>query len=81
MCGIEYCGGIAIGAGDMMGRVIHYGSNPSKFIYDGLLTLGEKISVSEKVSDVYTSANKFPRFLYFLTANSIMRCGMKTKSA
>lgn len=23
-CGIEYCGGIAIGAGDMMGRVIHY---------------------------------------------------------
>ena len=78
VCGIDYCGGTAVGAGGMMGAVIKYGSNgPGKNVYESLVTLSEKISKSEPISDVYTNANKFPRFLYFLECNSRMRKGMK----
>lgn len=77
-CGIDYCGGTAVGAGGMMGSVIKYGSNgPGKIVYDSLVTLSEKIDKSEKASDIYTSTNKYPRFLYYIAANSGMKRGMK----
>ena len=79
-CGIEYCGGVAIGGGGMMGSVIKYGSNgPGKNVYDSLVTLGERINKSDNSSDIYTSAYKFPRFMYFFAANSGMKRGMETK--
>lgn len=78
VCGFEYCAGLAVGAGEMMGQVLGFGSNgPAKYVYDSLITFGELISNSGKAEDVYTKSNKFPRFLYFLAANSGMRKGGK----
>ena len=72
--GFDYCGGIAIGAGEMMGSVISYGSNgPGKYVYDDLLKVAGHISSSEHFDDIYTKSNKFPRFLYILAANSGMK--------
>ena len=77
-CGLEYCGGVAVGAGGMMGSVIKYGYNgPGKYVYECLVTLSEKINKSEQLSDIYTKAYKFPRILYFLYANSGMKRGLK----
>lgn len=77
-CGIVYCGGVAAGAGGMLGSVIKYGSNgPGKALYDNLVALGEKISKSEKSSDVYTGADKFPRIMYYFAANAGMKKGLK----
>ena len=73
-CGFKYCGGMAIGAGAMMGQVMRFGSNgPGKFVYDDLLRFGEAINASEAVEDIYTKANKFPRIAYFIAANSGMK--------
>jgi multimeric flavodoxin WrbA len=77
-CGIEYGGGIAIGAGGMLGNLIHYGSHgPGKNAYDNLCTLGEAVNSSNSVADLYVDAYKFPRIAYFFTANSIMRNSVK----
>ncbi|WP_051204312.1 flavodoxin family protein [Butyrivibrio sp. VCD2006] len=72
-CGFKYCGGMAIGAGEMMGQVLKFGSNgPGKFVYDELIRFGEAINSSEAVEDIYTKSNKFPRIAYFLAGNSGM---------
>ena len=72
--GFDYCGGIAIGAGEMMGQVIGYGSNgPGKYVYNDLLKVAAAVNDSERFEDIYTKSNKFPRFLYLLAANSGMR--------
>lgn len=69
-CGLNYCGGIAIGAGEMMGQVLGYGSNgPGKYVYDDLIKIGEAVNVSGSIGDIYTKANKFPRIAYFMAGN------------
>lgn len=71
--GFEYCGGIAIGAGEMMGQVLGFGANgPGKHVYQSLLNVGSMISNGQKFENIYTKTNKFPRFLYFAAANSGM---------
>ncbi len=73
-CGFEYGGGIAIGAGEMMGQVLGFGNNgPAKYVFEGLDRLAGAISASDTIDDIYTMANKFPRILYFLAANSGMK--------
>ncbi len=73
-CGFEYGGGIAIGAGEMMGQVLGFGSNgPAKYVFEGLDKLADAVNTSTTIDDIYTKANKFPRFLYFLAANSGMK--------
>lgn len=73
-CGYAYCGGIAIGAGEMMGQVIQLGNKgPGKKVYESLLRFGEAIESAETIPDLYTETNKFPRFLYFLAADSGMK--------
>ncbi len=73
-CGFTYCGGMAIGAGEMMGQVLGFGSNgPGKYVYNDLIRFGEAINTSEAVGDIYTKSNKFPRIAYFTAANSGMK--------
>jgi multimeric flavodoxin WrbA len=73
-CGFEYGGGIAIGAGEMMGQVLSFGSNgPARYVFEGLDKLASAVSASDTIDDIYTKANKFPRMLYFLAANSGMK--------
>ncbi len=76
-CGFEYCGGIAIGAGEMMGQVLQFGSKgPAKNVFSGLEELAKAIDKSAAIGDIYADAYHFPRFLYFMAANS----GMKKSS-
>ena len=84
-CGFKYCGGIAIGAGQMMGQVIRYKSNgPGKFVYDDLLRFGEAINAGEAVEDIYTKSNKFPLIAYYIYGNKGMvkagkSCGLSKR--
>ena len=70
-CSFKYCGGIAIGAGEMMGQVIRFGDNgPGKYVYEDLIKMSDAINAADSVGDIYTKANKFPRIAYFVAANS-----------
>ena len=70
-CGFQYCGGIAIGAGEMMGQVLRFGNNgPGKYVYEDLVKMSDAVNASDSVGDIYTRANKFPRLAYFVAANS-----------
>ncbi|WP_197027096.1 flavodoxin family protein [Butyrivibrio sp. MC2021] len=69
-CGFTYCGGIAIGAGGMMGNVIKYGHHgPGKFVYEELLRAAEAINASGVIGDIYTKSYKFPRIGYIMYGN------------
>lgn len=77
-CGFQYCGGIAIGAGEMMGQVIRFGDNgPGKYVYEDLVRMADAINASDPMGDIYTKANKFPRLAYFVAANAGFRKSMK----
>ena len=72
--GAQYNGGLAIGAGAMMGSVIRFGSNgPAKHVFDNIEMIGNAINKNEAVEDIYADAYKFPRFLYLLSSNSRMK--------
>jgi hypothetical protein len=78
ICGFSYCGGIAIGAGEMMGQVLGFGHNgPGKYVYGDLIKLAKAIDDGDYIGDLYTKANKFPRFLYMLAGNSGMKKSAK----
>ena len=72
-CGYDYCGGIAIGAGEMMGMFMNPGSSgkgPAKNVGDGLDRLARAINTKSRVEDIYADAYRFPRWLYMFAANS-----------
>ena len=70
-CGFRYCGGIAIGAGEMMGQVIRFGDNgPGKYVYEELVRMADAVNASAPVGDICTKANKFPRLAYVVVAHS-----------
>jgi multimeric flavodoxin WrbA len=69
-CGFTYCGGIAIGAGGMMGNVIKYGCHgPGKLVYEELMRAADAINASGEIGDVYTKSYKFPRIGYIMYGN------------
>ena len=68
-CGYDYCGGIAIGAGEMMGMVMGP-KGPAKNVVEGLDKLAAAINTSAMIEDYYADAHLFPRCLYILAANS-----------
>lgn len=71
--GYEYCGGVAVGAGEMVGQFTQTpkgSKNPGKNAFDGLDKLSEKINDAAKVDDIYADSYLFPRALYMLAANS-----------
>lgn len=84
-CGVQYCGGVGAGAGEMMGYVLQYGANgPAKNIVEGINKLGETIETSGKLDDIYADATKFPRIAYLFAGSSGMKKsakanGLKTK--
>ncbi len=72
ICGYDYSGGIAIGAGEMNGSfagVPSGGKGPAKNANDGLDKLTEIIKKSGKTEDIYADAYKFPRKFYMALAN------------
>lgn len=78
ICGFSYGGGIAIGAGEMMGQVLGFGHNgPGKYVYEDIIKLAKAIDDGDSIDDLYTKANKFPRFLYMLAGNSGMKKSAK----
>lgn len=70
--GYEYCGGLAVGAGEMMGplmRSIPIDKGPVRKVGEELLRMIEKIKAGEHMENVYTRSYMFPRFLYIMAAN------------
>ena len=70
--GYEYCGGVAIGAGEMVGQFTKTpkgSKNPGKNAFDGLDRLSETINEAAKLEDIYADSYLFPRALYMHAAN------------
>ncbi|MBR3634578.1 MAG: flavodoxin family protein [Lachnospiraceae bacterium] len=72
-CGFEYCGGVAIGAGEMQGMMTdpsNPGKGPAKNVIIGLNRLSEAVEKSTQIEDIYADSNKFSRSLYMFIANT-----------
>jgi multimeric flavodoxin WrbA len=70
-CGFSYCGGLAIGAGEMMGSLIKSinGANgPVKNVVEAFESLAGVIKSSSAIDDIYADAYKFPRTAYMFMA-------------
>lgn len=72
-CSYTYCGGLAIGAGEMLGTLIRripLCSGPMKHAGKALLLLSERIREGKALEeDLYIGPAFFPRFLYILAAH------------
>lgn len=84
-CGFIYGGGLAIGAGEMIGSIItSTDKGPAKNAAEGLNKLSAAINDSKEIEDIYTDAYRFPRSLYMFAADSgwprgIKKNGLKRK--
>ena len=79
-CGFEYGGGVAIGAGEMVGSMMvssYAKKGPSKNAALSLDKLSETINASSVMDDIYSDPFKFPRALYMFCANSGWPVGCK----
>lgn len=76
-CSYTYCGGLAIGAGEMLGTLIRripLSSGPMKHAGKALLLLSERIREGKALEkDLYIGPAFFPRFLYILAAHMNFR--------
>ena len=76
-CSYTYCGGLAIGAGEMLGtlvRRIPLCSGPMKHAGKALLLLSERIREGKALEeDLYIGPAFFPRFFYILAAHMNFR--------
>lgn len=72
-CGYKYGGAVAVGAGEMVGMMVNTPAaekGPAKNTAFALGKLGEAISSSSSIENIYANAAMFPRFMYILAANS-----------
>ena len=72
-CGSAYCGGTAIGAGEMMGKVMNMSSTkggPGMNMMIALEKLGGAVNAGNSIDDIYADAHRFPRSLYMMAANA-----------
>ena len=71
-CGYEYCGGLAIGAGEMITNMVNI-KNPEKgmarYTGKGMIMLADAIDRSESVEDIYADPYKCSRSAYIFMAN------------
>lgn len=70
--GFTYCGGLAIGAGEMVGSMMRMpdpSKGPARNVTLGIDEVARAIKGGTYISDIYADAYKFPRFLYMLAAN------------
>lgn len=76
-CSYTYCGGLAIGAGEMLGTLIRripLCSGPMKHAGKALLLLSERIREGKALEkDLYIGPAFFPRFFYILAAHMNFR--------
>ena len=71
--GFEYCGGLGIGAGELVGgfmEAVPFGKWPLTKIAEGMDRLSEAIKSGTVIDDIYCGPNHFPRSLYMAIANS-----------
>lgn len=70
-CGYTYGGGVAIGAGEMIGSVIaSTDKGPATYAAQALDKLSSAINDLEDIEDIYADAYRFPRALYMFAADS-----------
>lgn len=72
-CGYKYCGGLAIGAGEMTGMMINKiptGKGPVRDIGKSLKLFSEAVVKAQSVGDLYSDANIISRSLFNRIANS-----------
>lgn len=71
-CGFQYCGGLAIGAGEVMGTLMRNTKHvlwPAHNVLSDLAHLAEAIDADRDAGERYADAFLFPRWLYILIAN------------
>ncbi|MBO4918926.1 MAG: flavodoxin family protein [Erysipelotrichaceae bacterium] len=71
--GFEYCGGLGISAGELIGTLIQHirlSSGPGKKNNRGMKKLAKAINTGSTAKDIYTEPFFFPRSLYIHIANS-----------
>lgn len=86
-CGYVYGGGLAIGAGEMMGQMMKMNSiekGPTKNVAAGMEKLSRAVNESGRTEDIYADVNRFPRAFYMSMANmswshGIGKNGLKRK--
>lgn len=69
----SYCGGLAIGAGEMFGQMIEglpLDKGLAKHIGSGMRSLAQAIDAGSVTEDHYAKPNRFPRALYIVAANA-----------
>lgn len=68
--GMTYGGGLAIGAGEMMGglRNVPADQGPNREMGEGLKTLATAIKERAAIEDIYTEPTGFPRRMYLMAA-------------
>jgi multimeric flavodoxin WrbA len=71
-CGYEYCGGLAVGAGEMITNMVNV-KNPEKGMARntgrGMIRLADAIDRSESIEDIYANPYKCSRSAYIFMAN------------
>lgn len=69
-CSFIYGGGLAIGAGEMIGSIIiSTDKGPAKNAAEGLNKLSAAINDLKEIEDIYADAYRFPRALYMFAAD------------
>lgn len=71
--GCEYCGGLGISAGELMGtlmEVVPFNRGTTKKASQGMDRLVQAADRSEVMKDIYAEPCRFPRWLYVLIANT-----------
>ena len=72
-CGSEYCGGLAIGAGEMLKMMMlskDIEQGPSKNMAEGVKKIASAINAGQVMDDVYADVHKFSRGMYIFAANA-----------
>ena len=71
-CGYVYGGGLAVGAGEMLGKMVisaSFEKGPAKNVAIGMQKLSKAVNSSGTEKDIYADVSGFPRKLYMMSAN------------
>ncbi len=69
----EYCGGLGISAGELVGTLIGqkpFDKSSNKKVIEGIERLAKAINHEVKMEDVFAEPHHFPRWLYIAIANT-----------
>ena len=85
--GFDYCGGLGISAGELIGGLMNRGSyekGATKNVAKGISRLAEAVNIGAFTEDIFAEPFMFPRWLYVFIANSnwnkiAKKAGLKPK--